>query len=129
MRRSHLAIVFMCASLASAALACGDDGGEESCFEVQPKRDDTIGVCGYSNAELVELAGNRDTRTRSSCFALSACPDACPADEIIATEVQPELEADMPDFMVQDAFPLCREDDVAAQQCCFWVLFAGLDGA
>ena len=114
---------------AGALSACGADDGSESCFEKKVKRDTSVGICNLTSDDIYELAGRRPRKIHSACFPIASCPDACPADDVIATILDPTFVDQNPDFEIQDSVPLCLEDDVAAAQCCFWVVYAGIDNS
>ncbi len=116
----------MAAVLAGSSFAaCGPEDAAEICFEVIPKRADNVGICNYTQAELTAIAGGQDADIESTCYPLGQCPDACDGQRIIDEESRPVVEAERPDLIINDTHPLCLEQDVAANQCCFWVMYAG----
>ena len=67
-----------------------------------------------------------------ACFPLESCPSACPADAILEDEVLPKLYELSPNFEIQSAQALCREDNPETGECCYIGLVQGInpdDGA
>lgn len=108
--------------------ACGDDAPAESCYELVDFEEEAGLLCDTTQADRASLTNGRYSETFSACVPQSECPDACPAQDVIASTVLPMWQSDPdydPDFVVDEVIPLCVKNDIGAGNCCFWSLLVG----
>ena len=112
--------------LITGLVACADESGE-ACFEVRDKGPEGT-VCGYTQGELEDLTDAIMPLFPQACFPLDECPNECTEASVIESYVLPELYEVFTDYNVESAQALCREDDVASDQCCYFALVTGHSG-